>query len=91
MDLFTGARPETRTARRLTTLLLGPRSPGPARIVALSADEFLEEFQRGEIPQEHVTDGSRDVAHAWARLGGGRLDGAQDLEGAIGLLKRILR
>jgi hypothetical protein len=91
VDLFTGALPEARSARRVTTLLLGPRSPGPARIVPLSADEFLEEFPKGEIPQEQVTDGSRDVAHAWANAGGGRLDGAQDLEGALGLLKRILQ
>jgi hypothetical protein len=91
VDLFANARPEARAAHRLTTLLLGPRAPGPARIVALSPDEFLEEFQKGEIPQEHVTDGSRDVAHAWASTGGARLDGAQDLVGAIELLKSILR
>jgi hypothetical protein len=91
VDLFANARPEARVAHRLTTLLLGPRTPGPARIVALSPEEFLEEFQKGEIPQEHVTDGSRDLAHAWASAGGARLDGAQDLEGAIELLKGILR
>ena len=58
--------PRSREARRVTTLLLGPRSPGPARLVALSPSQFQSEFAKGEIPQEHVDGGAASVARAWA-------------------------
>ncbi|HSB63491.1 MAG TPA: hypothetical protein VLJ18_04960 [Thermoanaerobaculia bacterium] len=87
IDLFASSSPETRAARRISTVLLGPRDPGPARLVPLSPSEFLEEFARGEIPQEHVHGGFGAVARAWAYAGGARLDGASDLQGAVALLK----
>jgi hypothetical protein len=90
VDLFADSRPESRAARRLATLLLGPRTPGPARLVPLSPRAFLEEFAKGEIPQEHVTDGASAVAYAWAEAGGSRLDGTSDLAGAVALLKSLV-
>ncbi len=90
IDLFTTSRPEERAARRASTLLLGPRAPGPARLVPLSPSEFLEEFARGEIPQEKVDGGSGDIGRAWADSGGSRLDGASDLQGAVALLKSLV-
>jgi hypothetical protein len=90
VDLFAFSRPEARAARRASTLLLGPRVPGSARLVPLSPSEFLEEFARGEIPQEHVDGGAGDIARAWAEAGGMRLDGASDLQGAVALLKALV-
>jgi hypothetical protein len=90
IDLFTMSRPDERAARRASTLLLGPRAPGPARLVPLSPSAFLEEFARGEIPQERVDGGAGDIARAWADSGGSRLDGASDLQGAVALLKPLV-
>jgi hypothetical protein len=90
VELFEGSRPEVREARRVTTLLLGPRVPGPARLVPLAPAEFLVEFEKGEIPQEHIDGGASSVARAWAHGGGARLDGASDLAGAVALLKGLV-
>ena len=90
VDLFAFSRPEARAAHRTSTLLLGPRVPGPARLVPLSPPQFLEEFAKGEIPQEHVDGGAGDIARAWADSGGIRLDGASDLQGAVALLKALV-
>jgi hypothetical protein len=90
VELFDGSRPEVREARRVTTLLLGPRAPGPARLVPLEPAQFLLEFAKGEIPQEHVGGGAGSVARAWAEAGGARLDGASDLAGAVSLLKDLV-
>jgi hypothetical protein len=90
VELFDGAGPGARAARRVTTLLLGPRAPGPARLVPLTPAEFLAEFERGEIPQEHIDGGVFSVARAWADAGGARLDGASDLVGAVSLLKELV-
>ncbi|MEO8587167.1 MAG: hypothetical protein ABI584_13470 [Acidobacteriota bacterium] len=90
VDLWGGSSPGTRVARRVTTLLLGPRVPGPARLVALAPADFLIEFEKGEIPQEHVNGGAASVARAWAEAGGARLDGASDLAGAVALLKDLV-
>lgn len=90
IDLFAMSRPDERAARRASTLLLGPRAPGPARLVPLSPSAFLEEFKRGEIPQERVDGGAGDIARAWADSGGLRLDGASDLQGAVALLKTLV-
>ena len=89
VDLFTSSRPGARVARRAATLLLGPRTPGPARIVSLSPPEFLEEFAKGEVPQEDVDGGAGATARAWAGAGA-RLDGASDLRGAVALLKALV-
>jgi hypothetical protein len=90
VELFDGSSPATREARRVTTLLLGPRFPGPARLVALSPSQFQSEFAKGEIPQEHVDGGAGSVARGWADAGGARLDGASDLPGAVALLKSLV-
>ena len=90
VELFDGSRPEVREARRVTTLLLGPRAPGPARLVPLAPADFLVEFEKGEIPQEHIDGGAFSVARAWAHAGGARLDGASDLAGAVSLLKGLV-
>ncbi|MCM3875634.1 MAG: hypothetical protein NEA02_04370 [Thermoanaerobaculia bacterium] len=90
VELFEGSRPGMREARRVTTLLLGPRTPGPARLVPLAPAQFLSEFAVGEIPQEHVDGGAGAVARAWADAGGARLDGASDLAGAVSLLKGLV-
>ncbi|HEX7614265.1 MAG TPA: hypothetical protein VF554_03205 [Thermoanaerobaculia bacterium] len=90
VDLFEGSNSAAREARRVTTLLLGPRAPGPARLVPLSPAQFLLEFAKGEIPQEHVGGGASSVARAWAEAGGARLDGSSDLAGAVSLLKALV-
>jgi hypothetical protein len=90
LDLFPSSRPEARVARRVSTVLLGPREPGPARLVRLSPPGFLEEFARGAIPQEEVDGGADAIARAWAEAGGLRLDGASDLRGAVALLKILV-
>jgi hypothetical protein len=74
----------------VATVLLGPRAPGPARLVPLPSPRFLEEFARGGIPQEDVDGGAGVVAREWAHAGGMRLDGASDLQGAVALLKRLV-
>ncbi len=90
VDLFPSSRPAARAARRVSTLLLGPRVPGPARLVPLSPPDFLEEFAKGEIPQEQLDGGAGAIARGWADAGGARLDGASDLRGAVALLKGLV-
>jgi hypothetical protein len=90
VDLFRDSAPANRVARRAATLLLGPRSPGPARLVPLGREEFLETFREGEIPQERLGGDSGAVAEAWAERGSWRLDGAEDLEGAVSILGRLV-
>lgn len=89
VDLFNGSRPSDRRARRVATVLLGPRDPGPARLVPLRGSAFLEAFVEGGIPQERPGDPDA-VARAW-EAGGWRLTGASDLEGAVGLMKGLVR
>jgi hypothetical protein len=89
VDLFRDSTPEMRVARRVATLLLGARSPGPARLVPLGREEFLEAFREGEIPQESLGGDPGAVAEAWAGRESWRLDGAIDLEGAVSILGRL--
>ena len=89
VDLFRGSTPDMRAARRVATLLLGARSPGPARLVPLGREEFLEAFREGEIPQESLGGDPGAVARAWAGRESWRLDGAIDLEGAVSILGRL--
>ncbi len=89
VDLFRDSTPPRRVARRTATLLLGPRSPGPARLVPLGREEFLETFREGEIPQERLGGGGDAIAEAWAGRESWRLDGAIDLEGAVSILGRL--
>ena len=86
VDLFAGSRPKDRRARRIGTVLLGPREPGPARLVPLDPDGFLALFRQGTIPQERLGDADPDhPARAWA-ASGLLLTGASDLSGAVALL-----
>lgn len=89
IDLFRDSTPEKRVARRVATLLLGPRSPGPARLVPLGREEFRTAFRDGEIPQERDGGNPDVVAEAWAEEGSWRLDGAEDLAGAVSILRRL--
>jgi hypothetical protein len=90
VDLFNGSSPRDRSARRVASVLLGPRDPGPARLVPLSGPEFLESFRAGEIPQERSPGDPEAAARAWASDGGWLLSGATDLEGAVQLLKGLV-
>jgi hypothetical protein len=90
IDLFAGSSPGQRVARRVATLLLGARSPGPARLVPLGVEEFLAAFREGEIPQERLGGDPDAVAEAWAARESWRLDGAIDLEGAVSILGRLV-
>jgi hypothetical protein len=89
IDLFRDSTPEKRVARRAATLLLGPRFPGPARLVPLGREEFRTAFREGEIPQERLGGNPDAVAEAWAEEGSWRLDGAGDLAGAVSILRRL--
>jgi hypothetical protein len=88
VDLFSVSRPANRRAHRVATVLLGPRSPGPARLVPLAPDAFREEFRRGEIPQERIAGDPDAVARAWKS--GFRLDGAADLCAATQILRSLV-
>lgn len=76
--------PEQRLARRAATVILGPREPGPARLVPVSGPGFLEAFAAGEIPQERMYEGSPEtIARAWDGIETYLLLGAADLPGAV--------
>ncbi|MFN7989671.1 MAG: hypothetical protein U0529_19515 [Thermoanaerobaculia bacterium] len=90
VDLLPGSTPADRSARRSATLLLGSRVPGPARFVALSRAEFLAAFREGEIPQEEIGGDPGAIASAWAGSSSWRLDGAEDLAGAVALLRSLV-
>lgn len=89
IDLFGTSTPARRRARRAATLLLGPRAPGPARLVPLPAAAFLEAFREGEVPQERFGGDPDAVARAWAGRSSWRLDGAEDLAGAVAILRGL--
>ncbi|MEO6325009.1 MAG: hypothetical protein ABIT01_08810 [Thermoanaerobaculia bacterium] len=89
IDLFPGATPSDRIARRRATVLLGPRTPGPARLVPLTPEEFVTEFRHGEIPQERATGNPDFVARAWSAARAFRLEGALDLPGAVSLIASL--
>jgi hypothetical protein len=90
VPLLDGAAPEDRVGRRVATLLLGPRAPGPARLVPLSGEAFVAAFSAGGIPQEARYGGTPEAtARAWAGRATFRLDGAVDLEGALRLVTTL--
>lgn len=92
LDLFAGSSPADRSARRVATVLLGPRDPGPARLVPLDPEAFLALFPAGTIPQETAWGGDpARVAAAWASRGTFRLDGALDLAEAVRLVTSLTR
>lgn len=89
LDLFGSLSPAARNARRAATVLLGNRDRGPARLVALSAREFVGAFAIGEIPQERWTADPSRVAESWSGRAVYRLDGAADLDGAMALITEL--
>lgn len=90
VDLFPSSTPAARHARRLATVLLGPRHGAPAQLEPLTPDAFLREFRDGAIPQEQWSGTPGDISAHWARHGAYRLSGAQDLAGAVELLAGLV-
>ncbi len=83
--------PAERLASRAATVLLGPREPGPARLVPISGAEFLETFAAGEIPQERMYGGEpAAVAQAWDGRGTYLMTGALDLPGAVDRIRDLV-
>lgn len=89
VDLLASSTPARRRARRLATVLLGPRSPGPARLVPLAGETFVAAFPAGEIPQERQLGNLDALARAWADGPVFRLDGGEDLDGAVRLVTQL--
>lgn len=90
LDLFSAATPAERTGRRRATVLLGPREPGPARLLPLDGPEFVSRFGAGAVPQETAWGGDPlPIASAWAGRGTYRLLGACDLAGAVELVTSL--
>ncbi|HUL01637.1 MAG TPA: hypothetical protein VLV16_00240 [Gemmatimonadales bacterium] len=90
VDLFSSSSPMTRRARRVATVLLGPRNDGPARLEPLTPETFLEEFRLGAIAQESWSGTPEHIAVHWSRRRAYRLSGAADLAGAIDLLTGLV-
>jgi hypothetical protein len=88
LDLFAKSTPDVRRARRVASILLGPRT-GPARLEPLTPEEFLAEFARGAIAQERWSGTPAHIAAHWSQEGAYRLSGASDLPGALALLRRL--
>lgn len=90
LDLFPASSPADRTARRRATVLLGPREPGPARLLPLEGPELLSLFGAGAVAQETSWGGDPGpVATAWAVRETYRLLGASDLAGAVALVTSL--
>jgi hypothetical protein len=90
VDLYRGSSPACRRARRIATLLLGERLPGPARFSPLSGKEFHDAFRQGNIPEEQIGGDLDRVAESWAQRSPFRIDGTIDLPGAIDILRFLL-
>ncbi|HXQ29596.1 MAG TPA: hypothetical protein VN848_10030 [Gemmatimonadales bacterium] len=88
LDLFASSTPDVRRARRVASILLGPRT-GPARLDPLTPDAFLAEFARGAIAQERWSGTPAHIAAHWSQEGAFRLSGASDLPGALALLRSL--
>jgi hypothetical protein len=89
IDLFATSIPAVRSARRVTTVLLGERDRLPAKLVPLAAPQFVAAFRMAEIVQERWAGDPDLLARAWGERGGYRLDGAADLFGALRLLGQL--
>lgn len=88
IDLFASGSSSDRTARRAASILLGPRSPGPARLIALGREEFVGGFSAGAVSEE--TGDPFLLADVWGRSAAFRLLGAEDLKGALELLRSLV-
>ena len=83
--------PSDRLALRVATVLLGPREPGPARLVPCCGAPFLEAFAAGGIPQERMYDGEPEaIAREWDGRGTWLLLGAADLAGAVDRIRDLV-
>jgi hypothetical protein len=82
LDLYPSVTPAARRARRVATVLLGPRA-GPLWLEPLPAETFLREFERGAITQEQWSGTPPHIATHWSRRGAYRLSGTADLAGAV--------
>jgi hypothetical protein len=91
VDLFSSSTPDARRARRISTIVLGPRNGGPVRLEPLAPAAFLEEFGQGTIPQEAWSGTPKSIADYWASNGAYRLLGAADLRGAVALLSELVQ
>jgi hypothetical protein len=89
IDLFSASTPAARSARRVTTVLLGERDRLPAQLVPLAAAQFVAAFRTAEIVQERWAGDPDLLASTWGERGGYRLDGAADLSGALRLLGQL--
>lgn len=83
--------PADRLASRAATVLLGPREPGPARLVPLSGARFMEAFAESGIPQERMYRGDpAAIARAWDGRETFLLTGAVDLPGAVDRIRDLV-
>lgn len=83
--------PSDRLALRVATVLLGPREPGPARLLPISGAPFLEAFAAGGIPQERMYGGEPGaIARDWDGRGTWLLLGAADLAGAVDRIRDLV-
>jgi hypothetical protein len=89
-DLLSSSHPGTRRVQRVATVLLGSRSPGPARLERLEPEVFVREFQRGAIPQERWSGTPDYIAERWSRGQAYGLNGSEDLAGAVELLRGLV-
>lgn len=89
VDLFPTSSPVDRGARRIASVLLGPRD-GMGRLEALTPGQFLDGFRAGEIPQERWSGTPEHIAAHWSRSGAFRLSGAADLDAAVALLAELV-
>jgi len=77
-------RPDDRTAKRVTTWILGRRDGGPARLLPMTRQAFVQAFREGATPEEEVGgEAVEQVMERWAEGPVWRLEGAADLHGAI--------
>jgi hypothetical protein len=90
LDLFASSTPVSRRARRVATVILGPREGSYAHLESLTSEQFLAMFRGGEIPQERWGGVADRIAVAWSRAGAYRLTGARDLVGAVELLRELV-
>ncbi len=88
LELFDTSTPIARRARRIASVVLGPRD-GPARLEPLAPAVFLDEFGRGAIMQERWLETPAHIADHWSRRGAYRLSGAGDLGNALRLLRDL--
>lgn len=89
IDLLASSRPEDRRGRRVATVVLGPRAPGPARLVPLGRDAFTAAFADGEIPEERRLGDPAALARRWAEGTVLSLEGHGDLDEAVMLVTHL--